>query len=42
MFRNMRVPEGALGVMPLGQAGFLLTTGQGVLCVDPYLSNCVE
>ncbi len=41
-FRKARVPVGALAVMPLGQAGFLFTTGRGVLCVDPYLSNCVE
>lgn len=41
-FGALKPAEGELGMLFLGQAGFLFTTGQGVLCVDPYLSNCVE
>jgi L-ascorbate metabolism protein UlaG (beta-lactamase superfamily) len=41
-FDALRPAEGALGILYLGQAGFLFTAGHGVLCVDPYLSNCVE
>lgn len=41
-FDALRPDDGELGILALGQAGFLFTTGQNVLCVDPYLSNCVE
>ena len=41
-FRKICPSDEELGIMYIGQAGFLFTTGQGVLCIDPYLSNCVE
>lgn len=37
------VPQGGVGVIFLGQAGFLLKSPEGtLLAIDPYLSNCCE
>lgn len=37
------VPEGHVGVIFIGQAGFILKSSTGeLLAVDPYLSNCCE
>lgn len=41
-FGELKPGAGELGIMYLGQAGFMFTTGNGVLMVDPYLSNSVE
>ena len=39
----LQVPEGGVGVIFLGQAGFLLKSPAGsLLAIDPYLSNCCE
>ena len=41
--KDFQVPEGKTAVFWLGQAGFLIKTGEGTLCyVDPYFSNCCE
>lgn len=40
---TMRVPEGRVGLIFLGQAGFVLKAPDGTLmAIDPYLSNCCE
>ena len=36
---NAKLPEGAVGLAWLGQAGFLLRHGQSRILIDPYLSN---
>lgn len=36
------IPQNSFAVQFLGQAGFMLSAGAGVLCIDPYLSNSVE
>lgn len=39
----LQVPQGSVGVIFLGQAGFLLKSPEGrLMAIDPYLSNCCE
>lgn len=42
LLNSLTVPENGFALQYLGQAGFMLSAGAGVLCVDPYLSNSVE
>lgn len=42
VLKEREIPGNGFGIQFLGQAGFMLSCGKGVLCVDPYLSNSVE
>jgi L-ascorbate metabolism protein UlaG (beta-lactamase superfamily) len=41
-YQNTIVPEQAVLICALGQAGFLIKGGGKILLIDPYLSNSVE
>lgn len=39
---TLAVPNGHLALWSLGQSGFVLKSGDTLLCIDPYLSDSVE